>query len=436
MSDNQIGRRRISKPLELKVDKTEDILKKQRKEELQKRRIEFEKKKQEKIKELEEKEKRLKLKREEEEKEKEKEKQEQELKKKEEEEKEKERQIIEKRVNEKAEEKINAFIKEKEKEFQDKIKKYDNISVENVEQKENESVNNDIENTEIKTRVNRLENQKKVDKNTKRKKNYFFSIIIFLVVVFGVLFGLHKFENKSIINAEKSLINSSYVNTLNKYIPLSKEYSKKINIKNIKIKKNNDKDIADSNYKIYNQVNLSDDDKKELSNRILENTTKINLVHTFMYLYNNSIKEKVLENNFGTLTIPSLDIKINIINGVNEWNNLYGVSAVLPYNNINSSGNLILSGLNYDSKNVLLSNLFTTDNKIKIKKNDEIKISSYGNFGKIYKVTEIKNVDMNDIKNIDNKEENKLILFVNSNDSKNERLKIVADFKSTIYYMN
>lgn len=84
-------------------------------------------------------------------------------------------------------------------------------------------------------------------------------------------------------------------------------------------------------------------------------------------------KNKVKKSIVGSIEIPKLNLNLNIINGTNSLNLMYGATTVLPNQKV-GEGNYVLAGHNMLKRGVLFSNLLTRKDTPNIFKGDKIYI--------------------------------------------------------------
>lgn len=104
-------------------------------------------------------------------------------------------------------------------------------------------------------------------------------------------------------------------------------------------------------------------------------------------------KTQALASVIGTLSIPSLNIKLNILEGTNNVNMMYGVTTLLP-NEKMGEGNYALAGHNMAEHHILLSDIIWKDIP-RVHKDDKI-ILSDGYKKYVYRIQWIKIVEMTD----------------------------------------
>ena len=95
----------------------------------------------------------------------------------------------------------------------------------------------------------------------------------------------------------------------------------------------------------------------------------------------------------GTVSIPSVAIKLNILEGTNATNMLYGATTMLPHQ-VMGKGNYVLAGHNMKERGVLFSNLILNDQP-QVHKGNRIYLSN-GRQTYTYRVTSTETIDMHD----------------------------------------
>ena len=118
----------------------------------------------------------------------------------------------------------------------------------------------------------------------------------------------------------------------------------------------------------------------------------------------------------GTISIPSVDIKLNILEGTNATNMLYGATTMLPNQKI-GKGNYVLAGHNMKERGVLFSNLIWND-KAQVHKGNRIYLSN-GRKTYTYRVTYTETVNMHNTKCLEESEKPVITLFTCTKDTYN-----------------
>lgn len=118
----------------------------------------------------------------------------------------------------------------------------------------------------------------------------------------------------------------------------------------------------------------------------------------------------------GTISIPSVDIKLNILEGTNATNMLYGATTMLPHQVI-GKGNYVLAGHNMKERNVLFSNLILNDQP-QIHRGNRIYLSN-GRKTYTYRVTSTETIDMHNTSCLNESKKPIITLFTCTKDTYN-----------------
>lgn len=118
----------------------------------------------------------------------------------------------------------------------------------------------------------------------------------------------------------------------------------------------------------------------------------------------------------GTISIPSVNINLNILEGTNATNMLYGATTMLP-NQQMGKGNYVLAGHNMKERNVLFSNLIW-DDQPQVHKGDKIYLSN-GKKTWRYVVTSTETISMFNTKCLEESKEPIITLFTCTKDVNN-----------------
>lgn len=127
-------------------------------------------------------------------------------------------------------------------------------------------------------------------------------------------------------------------------------------------------------------------------------------------------REKAMAVVRGTISIPSVNIHLNILEGTNATNMLYGATTMLPHQQM-GKGNYVLAGHNMKERNVLFSNLIW-DDRPQVHKGDKIYLSN-GEKTWRYVVTSTETVSMYNTKCLEESEEPIITLFTCTKDTNN-----------------
>lgn len=127
-------------------------------------------------------------------------------------------------------------------------------------------------------------------------------------------------------------------------------------------------------------------------------------------------RKKAMNYVVGTISIPSVNIQLNILEGTNHINMLYGATTMLP-NQKMGEGNYVLAGHNMKEDNVLFSNLITNDEP-QVHKGDKIYLSD-GKKRYTYEVTYTETVNMHNTKCLNPSEKPVITLFTCTKDINN-----------------
>lgn len=121
-----------------------------------------------------------------------------------------------------------------------------------------------------------------------------------------------------------------------------------------------------------------------------------------------SNQAKAMKSTVGTIQIPSLNLKLRILQGTNQRTLAYGATTMNPHQKM-GEGNYVLAGHNMQQKGVLFSDLITND-KPQVHKGDTIKLSN-GKETFTYEITSTETVKNTDTSILDQTEEPTLTLF-------------------------
>lgn len=127
-------------------------------------------------------------------------------------------------------------------------------------------------------------------------------------------------------------------------------------------------------------------------------------------------RRKAMSYVVGTISIPSVNIHLNILQGTNNVNMLYGATTMLPHQEM-GKGNYVLAGHNMKERNVLFSNLIT-DDKPQVHKGDKIYLSD-GKKRYTYEVTYTETINMHNTKCLNPSKEPVITLFTCTLDHNN-----------------
>lgn len=127
-------------------------------------------------------------------------------------------------------------------------------------------------------------------------------------------------------------------------------------------------------------------------------------------------RQKASEFVRGTISIPSVNIHLNILEGTNATNMLYGATTMLPHQQM-GKGNYVLAGHNMKERNVLFSNLIW-DDQPQIHKGNKIYLSN-GKKTWRYTVTSTETVNMFNTKCLESSSEPIITLFTCTKDTNN-----------------
>lgn len=127
-------------------------------------------------------------------------------------------------------------------------------------------------------------------------------------------------------------------------------------------------------------------------------------------------REKAMAVVRGTISIPSVNIYLNILEGTNATNMLYGATTMLPHQQM-GKGNYVLAGHNMKERNVLFSNLIW-DDQPQVHRGDKIYLSN-GEKTWRYVVTSTETVSMFNTKCLEESEEPIITLFTCTKDTNN-----------------
>ena len=118
----------------------------------------------------------------------------------------------------------------------------------------------------------------------------------------------------------------------------------------------------------------------------------------------------------GTISIPSVNIHLNILEGTNATNMLYGATSMLPHQEM-GKGNYVLAGHNMKERNVLFSNLIW-DDQPQVHRGDKIYLSN-GKKTWRYVVTSTETISMFDTKCLEESDQPIITLFTCTKDDNN-----------------
>lgn len=118
----------------------------------------------------------------------------------------------------------------------------------------------------------------------------------------------------------------------------------------------------------------------------------------------------------GTISIPSVDIRLNILEGTNATNMLYGATTMLPHQKM-GKGNYVLAGHNMKARGVLFSNLILNDQP-QVHKGNRIYLSN-GSKTYTYRVTSTETIDMHNTSCLNESKKPIITLFTCTRDTYN-----------------
>lgn len=284
-----------------------------------------------------------------------------------------------------------------------------------------------IETIPVETRRGRHQNQQKYGKISDKHKmiaNGLIGGVATIALVVSSIWGFSFFKNYE-INKINGSLSTEAVSSKDVYIKA--EGQQIPDAKNLPFNASEEMVIKEK-YQRFNQ-SLTRENKQVIVNKILQNTSNPSVSQILASSNTKGLKANVKKHIIGTISIPSLNVNEDIINGITDWNAIYGVSAVLPYN-VLGYGNITLTGANTGHKDTLLSNLVATDGKSKLSEGDSIFLKANGKVKAQYKVKSVKTCKVTPDNSVSTKFGNKLTLIVNNKthfNNKNERIIIMAE---------
>lgn len=335
--------------------------------------------------------------------------------------KELEKNELKEEINQENEEKL----KKLRKEMEEKMKEPHTSQF--VSSIDNSSKDFSIKTIPVETRKGRYQNKRKYGNIKEKNKLIITTIMIGLFsvfLIFGAIFGIYTFKNLE-INKINGNLSTTFVDSKSSYIKL--ENHKIPSGKTLPFDATEDMIIKEK-YNRFNQ-SLTISNKKAIIDKILKNTINPPISQILATSKTKELKNDVQNHIIGTISIPKVNINEDIINGISEWNALYGVSTALPYN-VLGKGDITLTGSNTGFKNTLLSNLVNNKGECNLSKGDFIFLKANGKVKAQYKVTNIKIAKLTPNNALSTEYKNKLTLIVNNKahfNNSNERMIITAE---------